>query len=136
MKAKTALVGTEGRIELHTIATVDLHLILVVFPNYAKLDDTLGDGSNLQGSLVFGILLEEGGILEGGDEFWTGIGSQLIGCSESQYWEGNAFEPLYACSNSGSDGTLVILTVVVCGRVMLDGEDEARRMSMFMFFNR
>lgn len=114
MKAKTAFVGTKCRIELHAVATVHLHLVLVVFPDHAKLNDSLGDGSNFQGCLIFGVLLEEGGVLEGGDKFWTGIGSQLVGYSGSLSWESNAFEPLYACSNSGSDGTLVILPVVVC----------------------
>lgn len=69
MKAKTAFVGTKGGIKLHTVATVDLDLVLVVFPDHAKLDDSLRDGSNLQGSLVFGVLLEERGVLKGGDEF-------------------------------------------------------------------
>lgn len=68
MESKTALVWAQGRIELHTIATVHLDLILVVFPDDAELDDSLGDGSHLEGSLVLRVLLEEGGIFEGGDE--------------------------------------------------------------------
>lgn len=68
VETETALVGTESRVELHTVALVDLALALVVLPDDAELDDALGDGGNLEGLLVFGVLLEEGGSLEGGDE--------------------------------------------------------------------
>ena len=68
VETETALVGTESRVELHPVTLVDLALALVVLPDNAELDDALGDGGNLEGLLVLGVLLEEGGGLEGGDE--------------------------------------------------------------------
>ena len=65
MKAETALVGTQGRVELHTVSSIDLHLSLVVLPDHSELDDPFGDGSDLEGGLVFRVLLEEGGVFEG-----------------------------------------------------------------------
>ena len=68
MEAEAALVGTEGRVELHAVPLLDLALALVVLPDNAELDDALGDRDDLEGLLVFGVLGEEGGGLEGGDE--------------------------------------------------------------------
>ena len=68
VEAETALVRTEGRVELNAVALVDLALALVVLPDNAELDDALRDGGNLEGLLVLGVLLEEGRVLEGGDE--------------------------------------------------------------------
>ena len=70
VEAETALVGTEGRVVLHTETTVDLDLALVVLPDDAELDDALGDGDDLESLLVFVVLGEEGGGLEGGDELY------------------------------------------------------------------
>lgn len=63
MEAETTLVRTESRVELHTVALVDLALALVVLPDDAELDDALGDGDNLESLLVLGVLLEERGRL-------------------------------------------------------------------------
>jgi hypothetical protein len=68
VETETALVGTESRVELHTVALVDLALALVVLPDDTELDDALGDGGNLKRLLVLGVLLEKGGVLEGGDK--------------------------------------------------------------------
>lgn len=68
VEAETALVGTESRVELHTVTLVDLALALVVLPDDAELNDTLRDGGNLECLLVLGVLLEEGRGLKGGDE--------------------------------------------------------------------
>ena len=68
MKAKTSFVWTQSGIELHTISPVDLHLSLVIFPDHSELDHPFRDGSDLEGGLVFGILLEEGGVFEGRNE--------------------------------------------------------------------
>ncbi len=65
VKPKTSLVWTQCRVELHTISSVHLHLSLVIFPNHSERDDSFGDGSDLEGSLVLGVLLEEGGVFEG-----------------------------------------------------------------------
>ena len=71
VETETAFVRTESRVKLHTVTLVDLALALVVLPDNAELDDALGNGGNLKGLLVFGVLLEEGGGLEGGDELCT-----------------------------------------------------------------
>jgi hypothetical protein len=68
VEAETALVGAESRVELHSVALLDLALALVVLPDNAELDDALGDGDDLEGLLVLGVLGEERGGLEGGDE--------------------------------------------------------------------
>lgn len=68
MQTKSALVRAESGVELHAVAFVDLALALVVLPDNAELDDALGNGDDLEGLLVFGVLLEERRGLEGGDE--------------------------------------------------------------------
>lgn len=73
VQAETALVGAESRVELHTVALVDLALALVVLPDDAELDDALGDGDNLEGLLVLWVLLEEGRGLQRGDELYEGL---------------------------------------------------------------
>ena len=65
MEAETTLVWPESRVELDTITAVDLWLSLVVLPDDAELDDSLGDGDDLQGGLIFGVLFEEGTVFEG-----------------------------------------------------------------------
>ena len=65
MEAKATFVWAQGGIELHTISPVDLHLSLVVLPDYSKLYDSFRDGSDFEGSLVFGVLFEKGRVLEG-----------------------------------------------------------------------
>ena len=65
VESKTSLVWTQGGIELHPISSVHLDLTLVILPYDTELNDSFGDGSDLEGGLVFGVLLEEGGILEG-----------------------------------------------------------------------
>jgi hypothetical protein len=68
VEAEAALVWTKRGVELNTVAVVDLWLEVVVLPDDAELDDTLWDGDDLQGGLVLWVLLEEGGVLEGGGE--------------------------------------------------------------------
>ena len=65
MESEAALVWAKGRVELDTVAAVDLRLSLVIFPDDTELDDSLGDGDDLQGGLVFGVLFEEGAVFEG-----------------------------------------------------------------------
>lgn len=65
MESQTALVWAKSRVELDTVAAVDLWLPLVVFPDDSELDDALGDGDDLQGGLVLGVLFEEGAVFEG-----------------------------------------------------------------------
>lgn len=65
VEAQTALVGTKSAVELHTETAVDLTLALVVLPGNTELDDALGDGGDLESLAVLGVLLEEGGVLQG-----------------------------------------------------------------------
>lgn len=59
MESQSALVGTQGGVELHTVAPVDLDFILVVLPDDPELDDAFGYGAYLESGLVFGIFLEQ-----------------------------------------------------------------------------
>lgn len=68
VETETTLVGTESRVELHTVATVDLGLVVVILPHDTELDDTLGDGDNGESLAVIGVLFEERGVLEGRDK--------------------------------------------------------------------
>ena len=77
VESQTAFVRTQGGIELHSIATVDLNLALVVFPDDAKLNDPFGDGGNLEGGSVLGILLEQRGIFERRGKLWGRKDGQL-----------------------------------------------------------
>ena len=70
VQAEAALVGAQGGVELHAEGIVDLDLALVVLPHYAELDDALGDGDDFEGVAVFGVLLEERAVLEGGGKLW------------------------------------------------------------------
>lgn len=68
VEAETAFVWAEGRVELDAVALVDVADALVIFPDNAELDDALGNGDDLKRLLVLGVLLEDGGALEGGGE--------------------------------------------------------------------
>ena len=57
---------------MHAEGIVDLDLALVVLPHDAELDDALGDGDDFEGVAVFGVLLEERAVLEGGGKLWWG----------------------------------------------------------------
>jgi hypothetical protein len=70
MESQPSLVWAQGRVKLHTVSAVDLDLVFVIFPDDAELDDALGNGDDLEGGLVLGLLLEEGAVLEGGDKLW------------------------------------------------------------------
>lgn len=65
VQAETTLVWTQSRVELNTVSAVHLELSLVIFPDNTELDNALRDRDNLQGSLIFGLLLEEGAVFEG-----------------------------------------------------------------------
>lgn len=65
VETETTLVRAEGGVVLDTVTTVDLDLVLVVLPDDTELDDTLGDGSDLESTLVLGVLLEESRVLKG-----------------------------------------------------------------------
>lgn len=66
VQTETTLVRAKGRVELDTESTVHLDVALVILPNNTELDDALRDGSDLEGLLVFGVLLEQGTVLKSG----------------------------------------------------------------------
>ena len=59
METEAAFIWSKGGVELHTVATVDLKLVLVILPDHAELNDALGDGGDLERNLVFWILLKK-----------------------------------------------------------------------------
>ena len=65
VETETTLVGTEGAVELDTETAVDLDVAGIILPDDTELDDTLGDGDDGESLAVFGVLLEEGGVLKG-----------------------------------------------------------------------
>lgn len=65
MESQTPLVRAKSGVELNTIATVDLKLAFVVFPNDTELDDALRDGNNFESSFVLWVLFEESTFLKG-----------------------------------------------------------------------
>jgi hypothetical protein len=65
MESQSSLVGAKRRVELYTVSAVDLWLVVVIFPDNAELDHSFGDGDDFEGGLVFGVLFEEGRVLEG-----------------------------------------------------------------------
>ena len=44
----------------------------VILPDNTELNNALRDGDDLEGLAVLGLLLEEGGVLEGGSELCSG----------------------------------------------------------------
>lgn len=76
MESETTLVWAEGGVVLHTVSLVDLANVVVVFPDYSELDDTLGNCDDLKCLPVLGVLLEEGRVLEGGDELYESVSSK------------------------------------------------------------
>jgi hypothetical protein len=82
VQSEAALVGTQGRVELHAEGIVDLDFALVVLPDYAELDDALGDGNDFEGIAVLWVLLEERAVLEGRGQFWTGG----LACGRGLQW--------------------------------------------------
>lgn len=73
METETTLVRAEGGVELDAVATVHLEVAIVVFPDNSELDDTLGDGSDLEGGAVLGVLLKERAVLEGARKLVVGL---------------------------------------------------------------
>jgi hypothetical protein len=49
------------------------YLAFVIFPDDTELNDTLGNGHDLEGLAVLGLLLEKSGVLEGGGELCFGM---------------------------------------------------------------
>jgi hypothetical protein len=65
VETETTLVRTESGVVLDTVTTVDLDFVLVVLPDDTELDNALGDGGDLESTLVLGVLLEKSRVLKG-----------------------------------------------------------------------
>jgi hypothetical protein len=65
MESESTLVRTQGRVELHSVASVHTQLATVVLPSDTELQDTLGNGDDLESGAVLGVFLEEGAVFEG-----------------------------------------------------------------------
>jgi hypothetical protein len=70
VESQSTLVWTKCGVVLHAETAVDLELTLVCLPYDTEVDDAFGDCYDLEGGLVFGVLLEESGVLEGGDKLY------------------------------------------------------------------
>lgn len=68
MESKSTLVWAKCRVKLHTIASVDLEVAAVVFPDHSELDDALGYRDDAEGGLVFWVLGKEGAVFKGAYE--------------------------------------------------------------------
>jgi hypothetical protein len=53
MEAQAAFVGADGRVELHTVAAVDLHLASVIHPRHTEHDDALRLNQALDQACLF-----------------------------------------------------------------------------------
>jgi len=70
---------------LYSVAAVHLDLVLVILPDNAKLNDTFGNGDDLEGGLIFGMLFEESAVFEGGDQLCAlGILSALSEATDKE----------------------------------------------------
>ena len=70
MEAEAALVWTQGGVELNPISTIDLDLVLIIFPHHTELDHSFGHGHDIEGGFVFGVLLEKGRAFKRVHEFY------------------------------------------------------------------
>ena len=73
VEADAALVGAQGAVVLHAVATVDLPHVVVVLPGHAELDDPLGLHHPLQqgGLLVLRMGVDDG--LQRGENLLHGL---------------------------------------------------------------
>ena len=73
MEAQTALVGADRGVELHTVATVDLNLAVVIDPGNAEHDDALGldEALHKAGFFPLGVLVDD--MLEALKDFINGL---------------------------------------------------------------
>ena len=82
-----------------------------IFPDDTELYDTFRNGSDLKSSLVFGMLLEERRVFQGGYKIYRRYESAMLysrnAIVSSSHWKSS---PSYACSNSGSHARVVIVT--------------------------
>jgi hypothetical protein len=71
MQSQTAFVGAESRVELDSVAAIDLEVAVVIFPDDTELDYSLRDRDDFEGYTVLGVLCEQRAIFKGADELWS-----------------------------------------------------------------
>ena len=78
METQTALVGTDGRVELNAVTAVHLHVAVVIHPGNAEHDGTFGLNQTLQDAPLFDgrILCHHG--LQGFQYFFDGLKEFLL----------------------------------------------------------
>lgn len=64
VESETTLVRAQSRVELDSVATVDLQLALIILPDNSELDDSLRDGDDRDDLLVLGVLLKQSGVVD------------------------------------------------------------------------
>lgn len=73
VEAQAALVGAQGRVELHAVSAVDAQVARIVLPGDAELNHPLGDGGDGERGAVLGVLGEELAVLERRGQLRVGL---------------------------------------------------------------
>lgn len=108
-----ALTTLDTRTNLDAITAVDMWHALIVLPDDAKLDETLGDLDNVKCALILRVRLQER--LECRSEFGQRLHAERKTLSKrvSQFRDRHALLPVrQTCSNSGSEGRTISMFVV------------------------
>ena len=73
MEAQTALIRTDSRVELYTVALVDLNVSVVIYPAHAELDESFGLDHTLSDVRlnIVGAALDNG--LDGGQDLFNSL---------------------------------------------------------------
>jgi hypothetical protein len=90
---------------LHAVTAIDLEITGVILPDNAELNHPLWDRSDFERSAVFGLFREERTVLE-----CEGQLCEATSVSVSSKDVDAIDLPLYACSNSGSEGRCDMVT--------------------------
>ena len=70
MEPSATLIRTQTGVELYAISLVDFYFVLVISPDYAELDHTLGNGNYAERGTVCGMLGEQRRFCQGTREFY------------------------------------------------------------------
>ena len=73
METQTALVGADGVVELEAIAGVDLHVALVIHPNYLEREAAVGFNDALRNAVGLELRMLVVGLLYGHQHFANGL---------------------------------------------------------------
>ena len=80
VEAQAALIGTDGAIELHAVAAVDMNFALIVRPGHAERDLAVRLAHSLQkaGLLILGVLGDDS--LNALENLFHGLNEKLFAC--------------------------------------------------------